>query len=141
MGRNPTVVLFAYRSTEQVSTGESPFRLLYGRDPQPPTETALNLPIQQELIPLDDYHTTMTQHMGEMWAAVQRNVRRAQRRQKHYHDRRAREEKFKVGEHVFVHTPTLNSGPAHKLASPFKSPYRIVTTCDSGVEVVDVGNP
>ena len=135
--------LFAYRSTEQVSTGESPFRLLYGRDPQLPTETALNPPIQRELIPfiIHDYHTTMTQRMSEMWAAAQRNVRRAQRRQKHYHDRRAREDKFKVGEHVFVHTPTLKSGPTHKLASPFKGPYRIVTTFDSGVEVVDVGNP
>ena len=34
-------VLFAYRSTMQHSTGESPFFLLYGRDPQLPTEAAL----------------------------------------------------------------------------------------------------
>ena len=110
--------LFAYQSTEQVSTGESPFHLLYGRNPQLPTETALNPPIQRELISLHDYHTTMTQRMGEMWTTAQRNIRRAQRRQKHYHDHRAREEKFKVEERAFVHTPTLKSGPVHKLVSP-----------------------
>ena len=113
-----------------------PHQLLSDRGP-----AFLSKLFQRELIPLHDYHTTMTQRMSEMWAAAQKNVRRAQRRQKHYHDRRAREDKFKVGERVFVHTPTLKSGPAHKLASPFKGPYRIVTTCDSGVEVVDVGNP
>ena len=31
-------VLFAYRAALQASTGESPFVLLYGRDPQLPTE-------------------------------------------------------------------------------------------------------
>ena len=30
-------VLFAYRAAVQVSTGESPFFLVYGRDPQAPT--------------------------------------------------------------------------------------------------------
>ena len=34
-------VLFAYRATEQQSTLESPFFLLYGRDPRLPTEAAL----------------------------------------------------------------------------------------------------
>ena len=34
-------LLFAYRVSLQASTGESPFFLLYGRDPQLPTEAAL----------------------------------------------------------------------------------------------------
>ena len=35
-------VLFAYRASLQASTQESPFYLLYGRDPRLPTETALS---------------------------------------------------------------------------------------------------
>ena len=35
----------------------------------------------------------------------------------------------------------MKSETAHKLANPFKGPYRVITLCDSGVEVVDVGYP
>jgi len=37
-------VLFAYRATPQESTGETPFYLLYGRDPVLPTIEMLNPP-------------------------------------------------------------------------------------------------
>ena len=36
-------VLFAYRSRLQQSTRESPFYLLYGRDPRLPTDEVLNI--------------------------------------------------------------------------------------------------
>ena len=133
--------LFAYRSTAQSSTGESPFRLLYGRDPQLPTESMLESPTRRETVPLDDYQAAMTQQMGEMWAVAQRNLRKAQKRQKYHHDQHARDSTLRVGERVFVHTPTLKKGPAYKLASPFKGPYRVVATHDNGVEIVPVANP
>jgi transposase InsO family protein len=38
-------LLFAYRSSIQESTRESPFCLLYGRDPRLPTETVLSKPV------------------------------------------------------------------------------------------------
>ena len=37
-------VLFAYRASVQESTKESPFYLLYGRDPRLPSECALTVP-------------------------------------------------------------------------------------------------
>ena len=39
--RHLAYLLFAYRSTLQTFTQESPFYLLYGRDPRQPTATCL----------------------------------------------------------------------------------------------------
>ena len=119
-----------------MSTDESPFRLLYGRDPQLPAESILDPPAQRETVALDDYQTAMTQRMGKVWAIAQRNLRKAKKRQKYHHNRHARDVTFGVGERVFIHTPTLKNGPAYKLASPFKGPYQEVATHDNGVEPI-----
>ena len=47
-------VLFAYRTSPQSSTGESPFFLLYGRDPQLPTEAVLTIDPDRTTIDTDD---------------------------------------------------------------------------------------
>ena len=60
-------VLFAYRATVQQSTGESPFFLLYGRDPQLPTEAALCPPTARSTICLDNYKTELVQNMSRAW--------------------------------------------------------------------------
>lgn len=41
LGQMPTYVLFAYRTSPQESTKESPLYLLYGRQAKLPTEAAL----------------------------------------------------------------------------------------------------
>ena len=129
--------LFAYRSTLQVSTGDSPFRLLYGRDPQLPSELVLDPPVHRETVQLDDYKTVMAQQMELMWEVARQNTVKVQK-QKLYHDKEARATSFHVGDRVFVHMPALKTGPAHKLARPFKGPYQVLTTYSNGAEVVPV---
>ena len=119
-------VLFAYRSALQSSTGESPFFLLYGRDPQLPTETVLYPPVQREPVLLDDYKSSMMRAMSDAWEAARQNVREPQKKQKIQHDRNARNADFHVGDRVFVYMPALKSGPAYKLACPYKGTYRVL---------------
>ena len=53
-------VLFANRATVQESTKESPFHLLYGRDPRLPSQCALTVPTTPYMVDLQDYWTEVT---------------------------------------------------------------------------------
>ena len=57
-------LLFAYRVSAQESTKESPFYLLFGRNPHLPTETTLTQPRSIYTIDLDDYKTALVSHLG-----------------------------------------------------------------------------
>ena len=72
-------VLFTYRASPQESTKESPFYLLYGRDPQLPTEEALSPPTQRTIVDIDNYKTEVTVSLQEAcWELVRKNIKRAQ---------------------------------------------------------------
>ena len=74
-------VLFAYRAALQTSTGESPFFLLYGREPQLPSEAVLSPPVHRSDIELDDYKSTMVREMGTAWDLAKETIGKAQKRQ------------------------------------------------------------
>lgn len=134
-------VLFAYRAATQASTGESPFFLLYGRDPRLPTDGVLSPVPHREFVELDTYKTQMMKQMSTAWSHAQKMVRKAQNRQKKQHDKTSRNADFQVGDRVFVYMPGLKSGPAHKLACPYKGPYRIIGVYPNGAEVVLIERP
>ena len=134
-------VLFAYRVTQQAYTGESPFFLLYGHDPQLPSEVALTPPVSRENVHLDDYKSSMLCAMREAWELAQRTLEKAQKRQKHQHDKNARNAEFQVGDRVFTFMPGLKSGPDYKLSCPYRGPYRIVELYPNGADLCPVDCP
>ena len=75
-------VPFAYRASPQESTKESPFYLLYGRDPRLPTEIALSPPTQRTIVDIDSYKTEVTVNLQEAWELARKNIKRAQHKQK-----------------------------------------------------------
>ena len=134
-------VRFAYRATLQVSTSEFPFFLLYGRDPQLPTELALSPPVQRDSVQLDDYKSRMVRAMSETWELAIQSIKKAQGKQKIHHDKTARNAEFKVGDRVFAFMPAMKTGPAYKLARPYKGPYRIMQLYPNGAELLLIDKP
>lgn len=57
----------SYRTCGQESTKESPFYLLYGRDPRIPTTTLLSLKRSVYEIDLDDCKREMVLSLSEAW--------------------------------------------------------------------------
>ena len=71
-------VLFAYRASEQQSTCESPFFLLYGRDPRLPTDAALCPSKARATVDLREYGAELVAKMAGAWGQAQKCIGRAQ---------------------------------------------------------------
>ena len=97
-------VLFAYRASQQQSTLESPFYLLYGRDPRLPVDAVLLPAKARKLIGLQEYGCDLATKMSEAWELARHAVQKAQKRQKQLYDQKSRPPRFKAGESVFVQT-------------------------------------
>ena len=74
---------------------------------------------------------------GPAWGLAQSNIKKAQKKQKEQHDKRAWDVPLKIGQRVFLHVPSLKSGPAHKLARP----YWITALHPNGAELQSVDHP
>ena len=70
-------LLFAYRTTVQESVRESPFYLLYGRDPHLLTED-LQKNIPNYAVNVDDYKSALTTYLSEVWSLATSSIKQAQ---------------------------------------------------------------
>ena len=134
-------LLFAYRSSVQESTRESPFCLLYGRDPRLPTETVLSKPVPLYPIEIDDYWSELVTKLLCAWASAREKIVGAQRAQKLQYDRTAKDPGLRLGDRVMVYMPSEVQGKDRKLARPFHGPYRVVSLTPTNAEVVLVDLP
>ena len=108
-------VLFAYRASMQTSTMESPFFLLYGRDPRLPTETALTAPVIRSELDIVTYKEEVVRGLTEAWGVAQSHVRMEQEKQKRLHDQLAAEPCFQVGDRVFLYELAAKSSKSTSL--------------------------
>ena len=104
--------LFAYREVPQVSTGFSPFELVYGRDIRGPLDILKGSWTQEN--PEDDdiltYVQTVYDRLQEAQKSVQKNLEKAQRKQKAWYDQKAREMNFTVGtRYYYCYLPVVRS--------------------------------
>ena len=128
-------LLFAYRAKPHASAGESPFCLIYGRDPRLPTETCLSPPQSKYVVDVQDYCSDLHRAMSSVWQAARKNVVEAQKRQKRQYDKKAKEHHYRIGERVMVYMPWEKTGKKRKLALPYHGPYRIVDVLPNGLSV------
>jgi len=89
-------VLFAYRASKQESVKESPYYLLYGRDPRLPTVLDMDSKSGKEYIQRRKFNG------NETWQLARNNIKKAQRCQKNYYDQKSKPPN-KVGDSVGIH--------------------------------------
>ena len=77
---------FAYRTSPNEITGESPFMLLYGCNPRLPCDISL-VKAGDVSASIRDHRSRVVQHIEEVQRLAKTNIQRAQQRMKDYYDR------------------------------------------------------
>ena len=72
-------VLFAYRASQQQSTMESPFFLLYGKDPRLPTYPVMSPMKTKKVVDLKEYGVELMSSMSEAWEIAGHYINKAQK--------------------------------------------------------------
>lgn len=119
-------ILFAHWTSVCEAIGDSPFYVLYGREPR--------LPLDVKLLPevADDATTSVIEHGKRIVEKVElaqniarENLQRAQQKMKDYYDQNFKMPTFEVGQRVWVYTPKTKKGLSKKLLHNWLGPYRI----------------
>ena len=121
------ILEFAYNSAKHVTTGLSPFMVMYGFQPRSPILVGLaNECIHQVKDFLKDHF--------DMLRLARLNVKQAQDRYKHYAYLKRRLITFEEGEQVFLRVPenssSLKTGPVAKLSPRYCGPFTILKKVD-----------
>ena len=120
------MVLFAYRVSPNATTGESPFYLLYGREPRLPIDAALLLPTSNLSPSVAEHRARIVQNLEDAQRTIRSNTQLAQQRMKLQYDKHSAPVHYEVGSKVWVFTPKTKKGLSKKLSHNFHGPYRIV---------------
>ena len=121
-------ILFAYRTSPQATTGDSPFYLLYGREPRLPLDVNL-LPPQTERLStsISEHRERIVAQLEEAQRLAKQNTERTQyERMKERYDLKAVPNPYKIGQRVWVYTPKTQKGLSKKLLHHWHGPFRIV---------------
>jgi len=117
--------LFAYRTAVQTSTNETPFYLMYGRDPRLPIDATL-LEAQETYENTDDYRRIITDGFLDARKLTKDNIELAQQRQKTQYDKTAKDISYDIGQRVWLYTPNKRKGLLSKLTHNWHGPFRIL---------------
>lgn len=117
--------LMAYRSAQHVATGFSPHMLMFGQEMKLPEADDLALKPETDentQFQFDD----LVEKLRKVREIAIRNSESSKERNKKYYDKKSKLKHYKLGDHVYLHDPTVKRGPQKKFGKSWKGPYEVV---------------
>ena len=137
-------VVFAHNISVQESTGETPFMLVYGRDPNFPSTVDPRFRPSIYAVEVDDFRTALLENIYDITQKVRCNLDLARKRQKLYYDKnnKVNSEKYRLGQRVMYLNPAQNLRSKYpKLDWPYLGPYRIIQLSTTSALIRPVDKP
>ena len=126
------VLMLAYRTSTQETTGATPFSLMFGRSARLPIDLEFNLP-SPNYVSLDQYQNHLQQQLRQAYTAVREHSLAEQARQKRLYDKSVYGPKYEVGDEVWLHCPAVPRGRCKKFHRPWQGPFTVVKVIDNFV--------
>lgn len=140
LGHFYAAISFAYRTSPCVSTGDTPFYLLYGRQPRLAPDVSL-LPPSQLSSSVEEHRARIVSQLETAQSTTRSNTARTQQLMKLQYDKNSADPQFEIGQRVWIYTPRAKRGLSKELLSKWNGPFRIcrkfspvhhqVRTCDN----------
>jgi transposase InsO family protein len=128
----PTVMA-AYRASCHESTGQSPNRLMFGRESRLPVDLVVPTTPENEerRQSADDYVDRLYEKSYDDFKLVRQHLSKAAERRKSRYDDAVREKQFEVGQWVWYYYPRRKKGLSPKWQNWYVGPYLIVRFIDT----------
>ena len=121
--------LFSYNTSVQASTNETPFKLVYARDPILPIDITLDIPT----------NPNTRQLITKIRKEVKDRLERVHLEQAAHYNANRRETDYSEGELVLVYKPLREVGKSTKLLHKWGGPYKIIKkTSPVNYELLDL---
>ena len=117
-------VVFAYNTTPHTSTGETPFFLTYGMDPEIPMEDIL-VPRKVSYYLDDHYEEEVHLRLKLAHQEAQIQLEKSFQQMKTAHDKGTKSPTFQNGDTVYLKVGKVKLGIGRKLAPKWNGPYII----------------
>ncbi|KIH56049.1 integrase core domain protein [Ancylostoma duodenale] len=136
---------FAYNTTIHSSTNESPFFLVFGRDPVLNIDLLIKHQTQRH-VPLDDdaafYKEALISALHSAWtAAAEYNRKKSQAMKKQYDKGGLAPLAIQVGDRVFLRDLAPKPGLSHKLCFPWLGQFRVIAVNPPHLTIVSITAP
>lgn len=132
------LIVCGYNATQHSSTKDSPYHLMYFRQPRLPSGHLLESLPSPFTVDFEQMKDTLPEDVKLAWQLVREELLDSKTRQKEQYDKTAKVPEFQVGDKVLVE----DRGVRRKLRLRFKGPFEIVRlTPTNAVVLVDPHSP
>lgn len=122
---------------KQSSTGQTPFYLMFGREPRLPIDLAFKTNPYEDKQTMTHYIEKLKERLETSYNLAQQNVKQSQERQKDFYDRKVRGATLKTGDRILVKIVSFTG--KHKIADKWESePYLVLSQPNPDIPVYRV---
>jgi transposase InsO family protein len=118
-------MVHAYNCTKHESTGQSPYFLMFGRNPNLPIDIAFGLAKKRNKNPQTKYIQNLRSRLVEAYKTAAEQIKKSQEKQKSRYDLKTRGAVIQKGDRVMVKMVRFDG--KHKLANKWEDDIYIVT--------------